>query len=438
AGSGAPAPLRWQHTLPAASAAIALGDPSPGEYLGDAIRDLVMHEVGHTLGLRHNFKGSSGIPYERLHDTTFTAQHGVTLSVMDYGAVNIAPEGRRQGHYWNRTVGTYDMWAIQYAYAPVYEQPADAPFAFSGTLAATPEAELVGLEKIARQAADPLHAYGTDEDNWLGPFAVDPLTNAWDLGSDPVRFARDRTALVKRLQPRLEARLIAPGQGFQRLRDAVSTLILERYRALFPVTKEVGGLYVSRAHKGDPDALPPFTPVPAARQREAVRAIVEGALAEDAFRFEPELLAKLAPNRWAHWGVSWFELPMDYPVLEMVGLVQTFLLEDLLEPVRVNRMIANELWSPRGAAFTAAELFSTVTDAVWAELSATNARPVDAFRRNLQRAHLSHLAGMLVGGGATILITPGGARAVGTPEDARSLARLELARLSERLVQALA
>src|SRR5690606_14125057 len=126
------------------------------------------------------------------------------------------------------------------------EQPADAPFAFSGTLAATPEAELVGLEKIARQAADPLHAYGTDEDNWLGPFAVDPLTNAWDLGSDPVRFARDRTALVKRLQPRLEARLIAPGQGYQRLRDAVSTLTIERYRALFPVAKAASGAYDPR------------------------------------------------------------------------------------------------------------------------------------------------------------------------------------------------
>lgn len=440
AGFGVAQQLRLQHTLLAASGAIAPGDPIPEEYLGDAIRDLTMHEVGHTLGLRHNFKGSSGIPYDRLQDTAFTAEHGVTLSVMDYGTVNIAPEGRRQGHYWNKTVGTYDVWAIQYAYTPVYEQPADAPFAFSGTLAATPEAELVGLEKIARQAADPLHAYGTDEDNWLGPFAVDPLTNAWDLGSDPVRFARDRTALVKRLQPRLEARLIAPGQGYQRLRDALSTLIIERYRALFPVTKEVGGLYVSRAHKGDPDARPPFTPVPAARQREAVRAIVEGALAEDAFRFEPELLAKLAPNRWAHWGVSWFELPMDFPVLEMVGLVQTFLMEELLDPVRVNRLVANELRARPGEAFTAAELFRTVTDAVWSELgeTGTTARPVNAFRRNLQRAHLSHLGGMLVAGGATLLITPGGARSVGTPEDARSLARLELTRLSARMAQVLA
>jgi len=81
-----------------------------------------------------------------------------------------------------------------------------------------------------------------------------------------------------------------------------------------------------------------------------------------------------------------------------------------------------------------------VTNAVWSELgeAGTTARPVNAFRRNLQRAHLSHLAGMLVGGGASILITPGGARAVGTPEDARSLARLELARLSARIAQVLA
>ncbi|MGH7545850.1 MAG: zinc-dependent metalloprotease [Gemmatimonadota bacterium] len=403
------------------------GEPLPEEFLGDAIRDLVMHEVGHTLGLRHNFKASSGIPHERLQDEAFTRQHGVTLSVMDYGPVNVAVDPKRQGHYWNKEVGTYDVWVIRYAYTP-FPGSGYVAGATDGAGEAGPEAELAALRKIAEQAADPLHAYGTDEDNWLGTFAVDPLTNAWDLGSDPVAYGQGRVALIRRVQPQLEARLIGEGDGYQRLRGAVNNLIFERYLSLFPVTKTVGGLYVARDHKGDPNARTPFTPVPAAKQREAVALLVEHVFAEDAFRFEPELLNKLAPNRWSHWGVGWLSVPVDFPIHSYVAFVQESILDALLSPVRLQRLIDNEVRTPRGERpYRVSDLFASLTGAAWSELGSGPKRPraVTSFRRNLQRAHADRLIGFVV------------SPPIGTPEDARSLARMHLKEISKQIGTAL-
>lgn len=425
AGPGKAHQMAVQYALLVGMGVLDGAAPVPEQYMGDAIRDLVMHEVGHTLGLRHNFRASSGIPHDKLNDTTFTGQHGVTLSVMDYGAVNIAPDPKAQGHFWNKTVGSYDVWAIKYAYATIYQQPATGPLATSGTPVGSPEAERVGLDKIAGRVAEPLHTYGTDEDNWLGPWAVDPLTNGWDLGSDPMRFAHDRVAVIRRVQPRLEQRLVAEGEGYQRLRTAVQGLIFERFNALWPLTKTVGGMYAARDHKGDPNARPPFRLVPAERQRDAVRTIVENAFAEDAFQFDPELLNKLAPSRWSHWGVGYARIPMDFPVHAWVSDVQTWLLWELLDPARLERMIDNEVRMPRGMEpYRVSELFTETTTAIWSELGA-RPREVGSYRRNLQRTHVEVL---------TTLLT---SRQSMVPEDARSLARYELRQLSDRIAAAL-
>ncbi len=405
------------------------GKPLPETYLGDAIRDLTMHEVGHTLGLRHNFKGSSAIPYDRLQDTSFTRRHGLTLSVMDYGPVNVSPNRARQGQYWNTGVGTYDKWVIQYGYAPIYGSSDNGEPATMGTPVPTPEAERPGLASIARRAAEPLHAFGTDEDNWLGPFALDPRTSAWDLGSDPAAFARDRAEIVRRVRPHLESRLVAEGEGYQRLRGAMTALLIEEVLALLPVTKVIGGAYVARDHKGDPGGRAPFTPIPAATQREATDLLVRGVFAEDAFRFDPEQLNKMAPNRWAHWGMPFFTVPLDYPVHAYVSLVQDLLLYTVTDAYRLRRMIDNEVRMPAGAEpYTVAELLGTLTAAIWSEAGegGQGVRSVNSFRRNLQRSYLNELTILLIDPSPVV------------PEDARSLARWELRRLSSRLGDALA
>ncbi len=425
--------LGLQRATLLARGAIEPGSPMPEEYLGAAIKDLVMHEVGHTLGLRHNFKASSGIPNDALHDESVTSEHGVSLSVMDYAPVNVALDAEEQGHYWNPNVGTYDEWAIKYGYMPIAEQSPDSPLTRDAPLADTTIAEENGLDKIASQSSDSLHTYGTDEDNWLGPYAVDPLTNAFELGASPLVFAETRTEIVQTVTPKLADRLIAEGERYHRLREATSALIAERFRSLLPVTKTIGGMYVARDHKGTPDARPPFRPVSVEKQREAVDLIVDAAFAPDAFQFDAERLNKLAPDRHAHWGTSG-SLQIDYPAHEQVSMVQTGLLNELLHPARLKRMIDNQV-RVEGDAYGPGDLLPRLTDAIWSELETEPPRSVaiNSFRRNLQRTYTDRLIDFLLDTTSWVTIGVAGADQVSTPEDVRSLARLELSELSTQI-----
>ncbi|MEE8488505.1 MAG: zinc-dependent metalloprotease, partial [Gemmatimonadota bacterium] len=320
--------------------------------------------------------------------------------------------------------GSYDRWAIQYAYSTIYEQAEDGPLVTSGTPAGSPEAELNGLRKIASQAADPMHTYGTDEDNWLGSFAVDPLSSAWELGSDHIAYARERARIVEKIMPTIETRILDDGDGYQRLRSAVNSLMFERFNSTLPIIKYVGGAYVARDHLGDQDQRSAFTPVSADRQREAVQVIVTTMLAKDAFEFDPDLLNKLLPNRWSHWGETPSTILL-FPVLSNMQAIHGGLLGSLMTPPRLARMLDQEALAERTSdAYTVAELFATLTDAVWSELgSGGNARSTDAIRRNLQRIYTDRLAGLSL------------SQAV--PGDASALARLELTELSRRLGTAL-
>jgi hypothetical protein len=292
------------------------------------------------------------------------------------------------------------------------------------------EAEKTGLRKIASLAADNFHTYGTDEDTHLGPQSVDPNSNTWDLGSDPLRFAADRIDLMNIIKPKLEKRLIADGEGFNRLRGSVTGQIFTRYSVLAPVTKTIGGMNFVRDHKGDPNGRAPFTPVSAARQREALDLVIKRAFTEDAFEFEPSLLNKLTPTRNIDWAGTWLVTPIDYPVHDMVNTVQSWLMEDLLHGARLRRMIDNGKRTT-GEQFTVAEMFDRLGNAIFSEIgNGRTPRNIDSYRRNLQRSYIEQMSRVLLNRAASPSWTP-------VPEDARSLARYEFTQLSQQLGQAL-
>ncbi len=396
----------------AASGAIPPGAPVPKEFIGQALKELVMHEVGHTLGLRHNFRGTSGIALASLGDREFTSTHGTSSSVMDYNPPAIALDRSQQGDYYSTTIGTYDRWAIAYGYATIGTE--------------TPDDERPGLSRIASQAAHPDHVYGSDEDAGFAGFGADPNVTRWDQTSDPIGWAKEQVTLVNRLFDSLETRLIAPGEGYPRLRSGFVDLLFQRWYATLVTTKYLSGVYTARDHRGDPDARPAFTPVPAAKQREALAFITQAGLGENAYKFRPELLNRLAPSRWWHWGANPFgEGRIDFPLHDWALTFQSILVSLLLDPDVMARIRDNELRAAAGTAVvTIPDVFQSMTAAIWSEAGA--ARNTGSIRRDLQRMYLVELLRMVVN------------PPLGTPEDARTVARQTLAELRTRLGTALA
>jgi hypothetical protein len=198
---------------------------------------------------------------------------------MDYSPPALATDPRRQAHFYSPTIGSYDRWAITYGYAGAGTDPsADLRGAKGGTTPAaawTPEVELNALRAIASQAADPDHLYGSDEDAGFGGYGLDPTVSRYDQTADPLRWARERVGLIDWLVDSLETRVVAPGQGYGRLRSAFTDLLNDRWYALLLTTKYLGGAAIARDHRGDPDARASVVTVPADRQREALAFIAD-------------------------------------------------------------------------------------------------------------------------------------------------------------------
>jgi hypothetical protein len=427
--------MRREGTL--TRALLAASNPGPDgsvvtrRYIGQALKALIMHEVGHTLGLRHNFRGSAGATQAQLADRTFTRANGLGVSVMDYNPPALSLDPRKQGDYHAGTIGTYDRWAVRYGYASL--GPGELALNGKGSTSAapvwTPDVEINALRTVAAEAALPTHLYGTDEDAGFGGFGLDPTVSRYDQTSDPLSWARERVTLINGLFDSLDTRMVAPGQSYARLRTAFTDLLNDRWYAILVTTKYLGGATTARDHRGDPSARPALTTVPAARQREALTFLTEAGFGEQAYRFRPELLSRLGPDRWRHWGSSpGAEARIDFPVHNWAMAHQSSLLGQLLDPVVLSRIRDAELRAANGEpTVTIPEVFETLTRAIWAEAAypAAGKAPVPhnitSVRRDLQRLYLNSLIRMVV------------SPIPETPEDARTLARATLADLGGEL-----
>lgn len=374
--------------------------PVPRSYVGEALKWVTMHEVGHTLGLRHNFRSSVDTPLERLHDREWARERGVFSSAMEYPTVNVAPAGMEQGFYYNPGVGSYDRWAISFGYT------ADASAA----------------RDIARQAAMAGHSYGTDEDA-RGPGALDPTINVYDLGADPLAWGRQRAELIAGLWPRLPEAVLTDNSRYSDLTDAFGTLMGQYARALATGVKYIGGQYQYRDRFGDPDGRAPFVAVPRQRQREALRFLTEFGFGAAAFDVPPEVVRQFGADRWSHWGNgNSFGGRIDYPLHEQVLGVQTALLRQITDPLVFARIRDAEMKFGSDAVLPIPELVEELTGAIWSEvIRSDRAVVIPANRRDLQRAYLDRME--------ELVVSP----APRTPADARSIARMQLQDLARRI-----
>ncbi len=398
------------------------GQPVPKEFVEEGLKAVTMHEVGHTIGLRHNFKSSTDVPREFLHDKAWVAANGLVGSIMDYDTPNVSSDPTRQGYYWSPTVGTYDVWAIRYGYTP--------------SSATTAEDDYTVVAPIAREATADGHLYGTDEDTYPAD-ALDPRCNIYDLGASPLAFSKERVAYVAKLwaDPQLEDKLLASGDSYAGLRRSLDTMLLQYARGLSHARKYVGGQYAHKALKGDPGETGPFTHVPAAEQREAMDFLAERAFSASAFDVPTAILDKVGKDQQWDWGNNLFAYGrQDYPFLSRVLSIQVGALSGLLEPSLLARLREQEARVP--GAFRVQDLFSRLTGSITSELGVAGSYPAQTpryaaldrpnTRRALQRAYVDRLADMIINPPAA------------APEDAPALARLHLTRISDACARGLA
>ncbi len=397
------------------SAVISVHAASDGAEMTDklimqGLKEVTMHEVGHTLGLRHNFKASTYLTLDELNDPKKTSKVGLLASVMDYAPANIRLKDTPQGDYYSTTIGPYDVWAIEYGYK---------------TLSGGTDGEVKELQKIATRCGEPGLTFATDEDT--RGIDSDPLSNRFDLGKDPIAYAKLRAELISSLWPDLVDRLVEDGDGYQKARRAFGILLGNHGRAMFFASRFVGGLYVHRDHKGDENAKAPFEVVAAERQREALDMLAEQVFSDKPFQFPPELYNHLAATRWRHWGLP-DQSRLDYAVHEVILMWQDRILQQLLSPLTLARLHDSELKvADDDDAFTTAELLERLTKTIFAEIDSMEAgdysnhhSAISSLRRNLQRHYLQELSTLALGRN-------------NAPEDCQTVASLQLELLADRI-----
>jgi hypothetical protein len=382
----------------------------PEAFVKQALKEVVMHEVGHTLGLRHNFKASTWKSLAEISDPA-KANEPTVGSVMDYTPTNIVPKGQPQGAFYTPTIGPYDHWAIEYGYKSLGDEDKE-------------------LAKIASRASEPGLDYATDEDT-RGTVDSDPLSNRFDLGNDINVFAQRQMTIAQELMPEIVNKSVQDGQGYQRARQAFGMLMSEYWRTAIFSARLPGGIYVSRDHKGDPNARAPFRIVETEKQRAAMKLLTETAFNPPPI--PPDVLNFLASTRWSHWGIR-EPRRLDYPAHDTILLMQSRVLGQLMNVTTMVRLSDNELKAPPEAdIYTLAEHVRLVVEGVFTEWKApakgeytVRKSLIGSYRRNLQRVMLKELAFYVTSSFA------------GVPEDARTLARFHLKELEQQIVAVLA
>ena len=363
----------------------ARGDMDPSGPEADAfvkamLKDVVTHEVGHTLGLQHNFRASTVYPLEKLSDKSFTETRGLTGSAMDYNAINISASGQKQGEYVMSTIGPYDYWAIEYAYKPIAKAE-----------------EKDELAKIAARSKEPELAFGNDLDAGFGGSVegMDPEVNRRDLGSDPILYAQHRLKLSRELWDRLQKRELKPGERYDFLRRSLVAGLNQVALATNVSSKYIGGVVYVRDHAGS--GRDPFTPVPLEKQRAALKLLSDGLFSADSFKMKPEFLRRLTIDQFDRTREDFTSATIapDFPVGDRVLSIQRAALDQILSDGTARRVVEAPLrFSDSRQALSLSELYDTVQDTIWSELRTGS--DIDPLRRNLQREHLKRLAATLV------------------------------------------
>ncbi len=338
------------------------------ELVKQSLYDLVTHEVGHTLGLNHNFIGSHYLSPAQLSDPDMTKKQGVTASVMDYLTINFAAPGEQQPNYYPLEPGVYDHWAIEFGYSE----------ALPGA-----DAEQKRLQAILGRSNEPGLAFGHDADDMRrSSSGIDPRFMIFDHSSDPLVYASQRIALIENRLPGVVERLAQPGESWQEVLDAYLNLTGEWSRQIVVASRWVGGMRMDRSMQGQEGAQLPLQPLPKARQQQAMQLLSEHLFAPEVMAFASDLYPYLQEQRR---GFDLWNRPQDPKVLGRTLAVQTRVLDHLLHPATLTRINDTALY---GNDYSLTEMLTDLSEGIF---NADMQSAVNPKRQQLQREYIERL-----------------------------------------------
>ncbi|MES2689393.1 MAG: zinc-dependent metalloprotease [Bacteroidota bacterium] len=334
------------------------------EYMKQSLYYLVMHEMGHTMGLMHNMKASQLWNPVQAHNTALTRQYGLTGSVMDYPAVNVALDKTKQGDYFTTRPGPYDMWAINYGYSQGMD---DA------------QQEEDRLNTILSKSTDSTLIFGNDADDMRAPGkGVDPRVNINDFSNDAITYGVDRIKLVNQMMPKLGERYSEKGKSNQELKQAYLISITEIANSANVISRYIGGVYINRNMDGNAA----YTPVALTEQKRAMAALNQYVFSPKAMDASNSLYNNLQSQRR---GFNFFGSPDDPKIHDRVLTIQSMVIDHLLAPSTLRRITDSRLY---GNKYSAIDMLGDLTNACFKEDVAGN---VNTFRQNLQIEYVKEL-----------------------------------------------
>ena len=374
-------------------------DGVPESFAGPQLAHLVAHEVGHTLGLRHNFKASALYTLDEINSAELKGKPHAG-SVMDYIGTNFnVDKDRVQGDYCMVGIGLYDMWAIEYGYT--FDDPA----------------------KVAARVGEKGNAYLTDEDTG-GP---DPLARRYDFAKDPLDFAKSEVELIKQLRAVILEKYVKTGDSWERARKGYLKTLNKQRKAIDMMAPWIGGTHVNRVKKGDANTGDPLVPVAVEQQRAALAFIIETAFRDEAYGLTPDLVNKMTIEKWMD-SPQGMMASSTWSINDQIAGTQSMALTMILNPSTLGRVYDNEQRVPAGEqALTLPEVMATLSGEIFKEISPSSLgsddprRPaISNFRRGLQADYADRLIAVATG-------------KAGLPRVARQLSALELRGLKARL-----
>jgi len=345
-----------------------LDQAAQDEFTQQGLYRLVLHEVGHTLGLSHNMRASTLQSIEDIKNKEKIDAEGLCNSVMEYPSINYALNDEDQTLYYDVTPGAYDHWVIEYGYSEA---------------ASNVEAEEIRLEEILNRSDEPNLMFGNDADDMRSSGkGINPDVNIYDLSNDPVGYASERCELVNKIMPKILDEYTIKTQSYHELRNAYFVLTGEYGIQMRLMTRQIGGVRYDRSYPGQESGNTPYTPVSEEDQKAAMSALTKYAFAPGAFDVPENLYNHLQHQRR---GFNHFVNNEDPRIHNRILSMQTQCLIHLLHSNVTTRILDSELY---GNTYTLDEVMTDLTNAIF---KADLKKDVSTVRQNLQVEYVKRL-----------------------------------------------